>query len=644
MANYVLDTLSLSSDPISRLSGVNELCSTDSWIIERIGDYNDFVLVDDDDDTNAICAENPANGTIQSYILKETTHTIDGVDHYSMCLTYDQLSTQLLNDISARFGFNTMAYKEKWQYARANHSHDYSMVKCVPHVSYDDVVNAYAPNTRIMTYNISRGGYDRGDGTSHSVNIPGVVSTIKRGNPTIVCLQEVDNGCLSTGNIDFLAKIKAYMGPSWNSEFLSCFDLESGQHGLGIVYDSRTVSNVSLSSQELLEDDGNGHPIKMQICEFTDFVVANVCMGSTNLSTQCENINNYFFGADSEYREKTIFLAGYFGVSSTSNKIDKLRTKFDIISLANDTSFVMVNKDRLKHLHNIKRLTIDDVSTTGHRPVMASFFYNDDCTKLDEWIGSMDIWALSSWEEERQGKYSKYKVKHNDYVPTRYNIFYPHIVFPTYQRCQIGEVRLIARWNMPTASDSVQHGNPFADETGFLYDDQNNGYWAYPQGQTITCNAFEFQEICKLYGNDDKSGNDTSFTLPCLSNYLSLNPKQEIGNPMKLTQYEVGLPTHNHNFAAGFTNDKFKQYKFILTFLGRNQPGYSTGDTNYPHTGGKAANPVLKYLNRQSDFNFNGSTSTAIVQQNIALPRGVNGVEVEPTHMDMPILMFIGAK
>ena len=223
MANYVLDTLSLSSDPISRLSGVNELCSTDSWIIERIGDYNDFVLVEDDDDTNAICAENPANGTIQSYILKETTHTIDGVDHYSMCLTYDQLSTQLLNDISVRFGFNTMAYKEKWQYARANHSHDYSMVKCVPHVSYDDVVNAYAPNTRIMTYNISRGGYDE----SHPANIPGVVSTIKRGNPTIVCLQEVDNGCSNTGNIDFLAKIKAYMGPSWNSEFLSCFDLES---------------------------------------------------------------------------------------------------------------------------------------------------------------------------------------------------------------------------------------------------------------------------------------------------------------------------------------------------------------------------------------------------------------------------------
>ena len=468
MANYVLDTLSLSSDPISRLSGVNELCSTDSWIIERIGDYNDFVLVEDDDDTNAICAENPANGTIQSYILKETTHTIDGVDHYSMCLTYDQLSTQLLNDISARFGFNTMAYKEKWQYARANHSHDYSMVKCVPHVSYDDVVNAYAPNTRIMTYNISRGGYDRGDGESHPVNIPGVVSTIKRGNPTIVCLQEVDNGCSTTGNIDFLAKIKAYMGPSWNSEFLSRFDLDSGQHGLGIVYDSRTVSKVGVSSQELL---ANGeYPIKMQICEFTDFVVANVYMGSTNLSTQCENINKYFCGATPAYPEKTIFLAGYFGVSSASDEIDELRKKFDIISLANDTSFVMVNKDRLEHLHNIKQLTINDVSTTGYRPVMASFFYNDDCTKLDEWIGSMDIWALSSWEEERQGKYSKYKVKHNDYVPTRYNIFYPHIVFPTYQRCQIGEVRLIARWNMPTASDSVQHGNPFADETGFLYD------------------------------------------------------------------------------------------------------------------------------------------------------------------------------
>lgn len=646
MANYVLDILSLSSNPISRLSGVNELCANDNWIIERTGNYYDFCLVKDDDAEHAICADNPIDETAQSYILKETTHTIDDVDHYSLQLTYEQLSNQLLNDISARFGFNTMAYREKWQYARANHSHDYSMVKCVPHVSYDDVVNAYIPNTQIMSYNTSRAGY--GKMNNSSFDILKTISVIKRKAATIICLQQVDNNNSNTGSLYFLDKIKSCLGSNWNAYYtdITTFDADSGggTSGLGILCKGPTPKTNASGTVPFVSVNNT----KMQIAEFEDFVVANVDLPADADETWLTSIKRHF--DENAYDGKAIFISGCW--NKTPEQVLGTLSNFTIITKQEPTNidsevhdFILIDKQHYNALHNMSNSIVDDLVASDHKPTCSLFFYNSDYTKLDEWIASMEIWALSSWEEEKQGKYSKYKVKHNDYVPTRYDIFYPHINFPSYQRCQVGEVQLVARWHMPTNEDKQQYGNPFADETGFLYDDQNNGYWAYPQGQTITCHTFEFQEICKIYGNDDKSGNDTSFTLPCLSNYLSLNPHSDADNPLKHVNFEVGLPEHNHDFEVKFgTDESFKTYKLILKFNGRQNPGYSTQDTNYPHTGGSRKDPVNKYLDRQSDFHLKGSTSTVVVPQNTATTVGTDDVEVEPTHMDVPVLMFIGAK
>ena len=38
-------------------------------------------------------------------------------------ITYADLSARLLDDLSARFNFNTMSTKDTWEYAKANHSH-----------------------------------------------------------------------------------------------------------------------------------------------------------------------------------------------------------------------------------------------------------------------------------------------------------------------------------------------------------------------------------------------------------------------------------------------------------------------------------------------------------------------------------------
>lgn len=65
-----------------------------------------------------------------------------------------------------------------------------------------------------------------------------------------------------------------------------------------------------------------------------------------------------------------------------------------------------------------------------------------------------------------------------------------------------------------------------------VYDSQNNGWWAYPLGQTITCNASEYVDACKLYGDNGKTGFDTSFTMPTLSNFIKLNPRTNASDAM----------------------------------------------------------------------------------------------------------------
>lgn len=528
---YKLDTLSLSSDPISRLSGVNELRASDWWILERSESENvDCPLWKEQyltQQIDAILAENvSANPT--SLIYKETRDLIEGTAHHSWKIDYESLSSRIMHDVSCRYNFNTMAYKDKWEYSRANHSHDYSLIACYPHVTYDDVVKAYAPNTQIMTYNIARGGHSKI--RDPKFDLMRTISTIKRGQPTIICLQEVDMSCSTTGSLDFLATIKTYLGPSWNCAYMPTINLGAdrggGQHGIGMLYQGSAISVSNLSIGNDYRNEMRG----MQIAEFDEFVVANVHptggASDNEEAISCRNANlsaiHTHFTANT-YDGKAIFIAGDW--NDTPENVLKIMTDYVVISNVKMTTtmdnktydFIIADKAHAHNVYNIKNYIIDDLIASDHKPSTTSFFYNDDYTKLDEWLASMKIWKLSAWEEVKSNGRWNYKVLHKDYVPTQYDIYYPHIEFPKYRELEIGEMRFFGRNSLPTIDDKT---NPRIDETGLLYDSEYDAYWAYPNGQTISCQTFEFQDACKIYGNDRKDGNDTSFTIPLLDKFF----------------------------------------------------------------------------------------------------------------------------
>jgi len=87
----------------------------------------------------------------------EDSYNDGGAIHESIKITYSDLSAQLLNDISAKLDLKSMAYKEHWEYAKKSHAHDYSLVRCYPYYTSADVLDAYDPNVKIMSFNIHNG-------------------------------------------------------------------------------------------------------------------------------------------------------------------------------------------------------------------------------------------------------------------------------------------------------------------------------------------------------------------------------------------------------------------------------------------------------------------------------------------------------
>jgi len=80
-----------------------------------------------------------------------------------------------------------------------------------------------------------------------------------------------------------------------------------------------------------------------------------------------------------------------------------------------------------------------------------------------------------------------------------------------------------------------------------LYDSEYDGFWSYTNGQTITCNADEFTDACRIFGNNAKDGRDTSFTVPLLSNFVKLNPGVNKTNAVQKNNYHNGsLKKHKH--------------------------------------------------------------------------------------------------
>lgn len=171
--------LSETSKKLSQLQQVNDILSSDFFIVERSypkqiqleilreelsSNLEKLIVLLEDD-------YNESEYDTYQYLINETKHTLQNISNInSYRLDYNTLSTNLIKQISTDYNFGTMAYEEKWDYSKIWHTHDYSYVNfeqapasnvsAIANIIITDSNNANIlslcmPNTKQIEYKIA---------------------------------------------------------------------------------------------------------------------------------------------------------------------------------------------------------------------------------------------------------------------------------------------------------------------------------------------------------------------------------------------------------------------------------------------------------------------------------------------------------
>lgn len=134
---HILSVIDDSSLPLSRMAGVLDISASDLFAVERNDNLDAAEVVN-----HMVQALGYQPADIPEETLQGMQDAIDAYVHANYKIRYDQLSCRLLHDISAAFGFKSMAYREAWEHARATHKHigEYSYVRCKAALTKDQVV------------------------------------------------------------------------------------------------------------------------------------------------------------------------------------------------------------------------------------------------------------------------------------------------------------------------------------------------------------------------------------------------------------------------------------------------------------------------------------------------------------------------
>lgn len=148
--------------------------------------------------------------------------------------------------------------------------------------------------------------------------------------------------------------------------------------------------------------------------------------------------------------------------------------------------------------------------------------------EISEYLGTVEVWGLNPAGE---------------YMPVSTDLYMPHLEFPKYPEPDIGEMRILARDRFAADGNNPVLTTVYS-ENDMLYDEENGGYWVYPDGQTINCPTNEFMSACAVYGPTPTRG-DTSFTVPLVSGFIKPFPGSDLNTALKRVDWQNGLLAHS---------------------------------------------------------------------------------------------------
>lgn len=578
--SMTLCTLNKCSLPISQLSSVEQLSASDLFILERVEatGYERYPILQEQhqqytdeelaagDVVDAILLElGTAPGQVDSFLYNEMLGDVLGYIHSNGKITYSELSTRLLYDLSAMFNFNTMSTRDTWEYARAGHSHkaqysDTRVFPMFPEKNYDSQlwlgnftvwqqksgsytsseISVYSPRIEFPAYTLPDIGEVRFMGwpslptstsesspvhisvyqqdehsasekvpkivtwnIQHCLNhgIDGIGSVLKSLDADVYCLQEVDKNTDRSGSKDQLEELRLQLGSGWKKYFTKAFDYQNGEYGIGMLCKQEPVQSNSYPITPVVETDEQR---VMQILEFEKFVVANVHLASKGIDSQrLQQAEFVLLKLEELGTSKPIWLCGDLNNAESSSILTKLKSKFTIVSKTNGTTVI-----------NSTSTVIDYILVS---PAYASK------RTIASRVATESLDASDHYPVEVEEDTSS----------------------------QTG-VTLVATPKTP-------------------------GWWTYCNGATVKCRASEFQDACKHFAGNPRA---TEFTLPKLNNFVMPNPGTEKTSPLQHVEYENGLSAHTHEIVQpdpAWEFD-FKGRLTIRTMI----PG---GSGNFVHSG-----------------------------------------------------------
>lgn len=236
----------------------------------------------------------------------------------------------------------------------------------------------------------------------------------------------------------------------------------------------------------------------------------------------------------------------------------------------------------------------------------------EDFTEMSNWLGTVVIW-------QQVGK---------KYLPISTDIFMPNFIFEEFPEPNIGEVRFIGWKSFPTGSSS-----PYKEETiggtEMIYDSENLGYWVYPHGQRINCGASEFKAARRAYAGSETA---TQFTVPDLRDFIRLNPRTELQDPLKKVKWKNGTPA-DHVHEIDSTKVQNQELSSLVKF-NCGQYGSTTGKEF--HDGDKTKTEYALKMSGSIDLDL------SIENQNSSATEVK--VESKPAADNIPLILYIGKK
>lgn len=625
-----LCTLNDTSLPISQLSSVEKLSASDLFIVERLdkgfgrsptyqeghnrysyeeevaGDIIDSILLEFGTTPSNRILYNELVGTVLEYI------------HSNGKISYDQLSSRIFQDISCKFNFNTMAFRDSYEYSKSSHSHknQYADTRVFPRYTPEDIFQSSKNTLRVVSWDIN-----------HCANssIQDIANVLKKLNADVYCLQDVDQNVSRSGNINQLEQLRVLLGANWKKFFSKTVD--SGQSGLGILYTQTQVKECRCPISPTLDDDEQRI---VQAIEFDDYVVANTKLAEKGkISDRVSQANSVISKLNSLGTKKPIWLCGNLNNVQNSEVLEALKSKYKIVSSTSGTSttefenqvvdYILMDsrnaEDKNRKFWNC-RIAAEAKQASDHYPLVI-----DQTDITEQWLGDFTVWQLSGGE----------------YLSTEVGVYIPPIVLDPYVHPDVGEVRFMG-WNSApttTSKDSPLHVSSYSGTT-LIADDSTSGWWCYCNGQTLTCDSNSFQDACKFFAGD---ANAKSFTLPSFNNFIMPNPRINTSSPLGFVKYENYLESHTHVIPEPGSSDEYSVKGQITIKSGRG----GSGITNVHSGADFARNETPDYLTRLScqiqydDDGKIGLKTTSGITNNVG-----DDIESKPASNKLLAIAYLG--